>query len=220
MLEKSLGYDICNGVYDVVIHAGAVSESQCTNVRIFNFNYAWVTWLATQVKISRDTHVLFFSTCMVKDPTNLYAWTKLCAEDYLKRSVLPRTTIIRPFNVFGGNESAARRSLPRLLVNGEARNIFKGYVRDYIHVDDVCRGVLRILDRGYWGESFDIGTTNGVGALLLYELAKEKNPFVNVCDADDVLNFCSPSQLVADHESLPPGFQADRNVLDWIREKV
>jgi nucleoside-diphosphate-sugar epimerase len=76
-------------------------------------------------------------------------------------------TSARLFNVYGpGNDKGViwrwmNKSIPCIYGDGEQ-------VRDYIHVDDVCRAFMAAADRGEAG-TFDVGTGRGTS---LNELAE------------------------------------------------
>lgn len=80
------------------------------------------------------------------DPTGAYATTKLEAEQVLVESGVP-TTSLRVFNIYG---PGMRDSLVNRLLSGAdepiALNGLDGFVRDYVHVDDVARAVLAAVE--------------------------------------------------------------------------
>lgn len=77
------------------------------------------------------------------NPVGSYATTKLEAEGVLAESGVPADAL-RVFNIYG---PGMRDSLVNRLLSGGvdevALNGLDGFVRDYIHVDDVARAVLR-----------------------------------------------------------------------------
>lgn len=105
------------------------------------------------------------------NPVSPYGITKLTQEKYalMFHSLhgIP-VSIVRPANAYGvgqkpftgqGFIATAMGSLLRqeeVTVFGEA-----GTVRDYIHVADVARGILAVLDRGEAGEIYNLGS--GIG---------------------------------------------------------
>ena len=215
----SIFCDIHWDVYDVVIHAGAIADSQCNDPYIFKANYKDTLCWLSQVQMSKHTKFLFFSTCMAESPSNWYAWTKRCAEDVIS-TANPASAIIRPFNIFGGNEPDNRKSLPRKMIDGEVAKVFKDFVRDYIHVNDVCRAVNHIIDHNLWGAKYDIGTGEGASSECLYEIAKHKNPDAKFVCADEVLDFKFDSELVASPERFPPSYKPEINVKDWMKSEL
>ena len=93
---KAVAYDIRTRYYDVVIHAGANSDSQYDDPSIFTDNYRNALFIAEQVQESPDVRLLFLSTCMAYEPTNWYAWSKRCAEIEIRTLIKDQTCIIRP----------------------------------------------------------------------------------------------------------------------------
>jgi UDP-glucose 4-epimerase len=105
------------------------------------------------------------------DPVSPYGITKLAAEKYAlmfhRIAGLP-VVIVRPSNPYGPNQfgnlaqgfiGAAMYAAIRhrtVTVFGE-----RGTVRDYIHVEDLCRGMLGALEHGNPGDIYNIGT--GIG---------------------------------------------------------
>lgn len=105
------------------------------------------------------------------NPVSPYGITKLAVEKYAlmfhELKGLP-VVIVRPGNPYGphqfgdltqgfiGAAMYAALNKQKITVFGE-----HGTVRDYIHIDDLCQGILAALDHGNPGDIFNIGT--GVG---------------------------------------------------------
>lgn len=105
------------------------------------------------------------------NPVSPYGITKLAAEKYAlmfhRLTDLP-VIIARPGNPYGplqfgrlsqgfiGAALHAAFNKGTVQVFGE-----RGTVRDYIHIDDLCRGLLAALDHGTPGDIFNIGTGLG-----------------------------------------------------------
>ena len=122
------------------------------------------------------------------NPTNPYAATKAGAE-FLVRSYyhsykLP-TIIIRGNNVYGPNQYP-EKLIPKFimhLLNDEQCTIHgKGESRrNFIHVDDVCRAVDIVLEKGTVNEIYNIGTNNEYTVMDIFykicgSLVPNKNP--------------------------------------------
>ena len=94
--------------------------------------------------------------------TSAYARSKALADD-LAASYADRldVVIVRPTNCFGPwqhPEKAIPRWTTRAL-SGELLPVWGdgGYVRDWMHVDDVCRAIQSVLDRGERGGVYNVG---------------------------------------------------------------
>ncbi len=217
---KGFAYDIRTYEFDVVIHAGANADSQYNDPDIFTDNYRNALFIAEQVKAAPDVKLLFFSTCMAHEPTNWYAWSKRCAEIEIRTLLKPQSTIIRPFNIYGGNEPAHRKSLPRKLLDGEAKYLFKNYIRDFIHVNDVCRAIQNILKNSRWGRIYDVGTGIGTTPFELFEIAGNVDNEAQVVHPDDILKFESPKRLVANPDLMLKDAKPEVELESWLKKEV
>ena len=120
-------------------------------------------------------------------PQNPYGRSKKMAETILKDSVGFKIAILRYFNPLGAHSSgligdkSKDNLMPRLLFATKYSGVFHVYgdtyptrdgtpIRDYIHVVDLARGHLKILDsleNDYWTGSqvFNLGTGKGYTVL-------------------------------------------------------
>jgi GDP-L-fucose synthase len=101
-------------------------------------------------------------------PDMTYGWAKLTCEFLAKVAVekhnLP-VTIFRPFSGYGEDQSLAypfpsicRRAIERMHENtieiwGSGKQ-----GRDFIHIDDCVTGILKLMDQGRNGETFNLST--------------------------------------------------------------
>lgn len=146
-----------------------------------------------QASIERKVKKLIFASSMAvygekeglsreKDllkPTTPYGISKRTAEEYClyasKRHAL-RTIILRYFNTYGPNQRISpdvgviTTFIDRLLKK-ESLTVFGGgnQVRDFVHVDDIVRANLLVLEREIEGGIFNIGTGRGIS---INDLAK------------------------------------------------
>ena len=198
--------------YDVVIHLGAIPDSGCDDPALFYWNYKAVRQIMS--RMLSNQHFIFFSSCMADYPVNWYGWSKRCAEDWVNMQSHLRTLIFRPFNIYGGVEPASRLSFPAKLVRGEVRYVFKNFVRDWIHIRNVCSAVLEALDVGLEG-NFDLGTGNAVSAEELVNVVGLKD--FEYSDPLKALGYVVPSILVARSSRLWYGDQEPLCVKSWCR---
>jgi nucleoside-diphosphate-sugar epimerase len=87
-------------------------------------------------------------------PFDVYGWTKLLGElqVYALRSLHIPFTVVRPFSGYGEDQTEdfpfaaiverARRREDPLRVQGNGRQ-----VRDWIHIDDICRAIMELVRR-------------------------------------------------------------------------
>ncbi len=105
------------------------------------------------------------------NPVSPYGITKLTQEKYalmFHRLHGVPVSIVRPANAYGPGQRAftgqgfIATAMGAILKRQEV-TVFgeSGTVRDYIHVADVARGILAVLDRGDAGQVYNLGT--GVG---------------------------------------------------------
>jgi UDP-glucose 4-epimerase len=111
------------------------------------------------------------------DPISPYGITKLTIEKYglmyHRLRGLP-VVIVRPGNAFGPGQTPetgqgfVATAIARIL-SGSGVTIYgpEGTIRDYVHVDDLARGVAAALDCGDPGSCYNIGTGVGTSNLEL-----------------------------------------------------
>ena len=211
--DKGDPFPTLRGRYDAVIQCAANAESQYDKPDIFDTNYDLTKRIAeTAAKL------LFFSSAMAKHPVNWYGRSKRCAEDYLLLKRPATTTIVRPFQVYGGTEPSHRKSFMRKLLDGEVEYLFRDYTRDFIHINDVCRAIFLILRQNLWGQIYDLGTSAPVTAMELYEIVRGKVREPEIVDATDVLSMEISASVLPEKEQMIPDFVATIDVKQWMRE--
>lgn len=97
--------------------------------------------------------------------TNPYAITKKTVE-----AIAPKQSIgIRPFNVYPGRDDMLLKRLER----NDVKYINGKHKRDWIHYEDFCEAVCRLIDRYYEfkGQIIDFGSGKSVSVL---EVAKSR----------------------------------------------
>ncbi len=144
------------------------------------------------------------------NPISPYGITKLTLEKYLLMFValtgLP-AVVVRPGNAYGEHQPAFRgqgfvATAMKSILSKRTVEVFgaKGTIRDYIHVEDVARGVIAALDFGRPGDIFNIGS--GIG--------------LNNMDVLQVIRPLAESQGYSVQVSIKPErkFDVPANVLD------
>ena len=133
---------------DLVIHAGAISDSRATGQRLWLMNYEATKELA-EWAFYRNTKLLFLSSCTAIDPQHDYGWTKRVAEDILTMIIPSRNRcILRLFNVWALDEpiEKANRSIIHKLVTGNLKHVYRDCVRAFVHITDVVSAVLQLTE--------------------------------------------------------------------------
>ena len=205
--DKGDPFPQLHGKYDVVIHCAANADSLYDQSDIFQSNYDLTKRIA-----ETDAKLIFFSSCMAKNPTNWYGWSKRCAEDYLLLKRPSTTTIVRPFQVYGGAEPEHHKSFPRKLLDGEVRHLFRNYIRDFIHINDICRAIFWVLRNNLWGQIYDLGTGFPSTSIELADVVKPQG--IKLVDTPMEI----PVYLFPDKERSIPNFVATLDVKKWMCE--
>lgn len=118
-----------------------------------------------------------------RNPVSPYGITKVAAENYarmfLQLSRLP-VVIARPGNPYGPEQFGQLAqgfigSAMHAVLNRSRVTVFgdRGTIRDYIHIDDLCRGLIAALEYGEAGDIFNIGTGIGQDNLSILELLSD-----------------------------------------------
>lgn len=215
--------------YDVVVHLAAMSGiSNCTDdidgsIRDNILAPLNIFKLAKEQGIP----VIFTSSQAAKTPeANLYAMQKRIAEVDTERlnKLGADIKVLRLTNVYGGmyflkkkntvvaNFVNAVKNKKDLIINGNGEQI-----RDYIHVNDVCKAIHKCIEyNGKMLEPIDIGT--GIGTSV-YDLAKMFNHnFV----FDEYSKMVGTMKNVANTEIAKKilGFKATIKIEDYIKEQL
>lgn len=156
--------------YDLLVHCGAVSSTTATGDDLFLKNIDWTRRLLEEW--GHVERIIFISSGAVYGelgvPLNLYGLTKSVGERMFwdNDQSRERTTVLRPFNVYGGDEhhKGEQASLVFKLCSsaatGRTEDVFgMNYVsRDWVYVDDVSRCIYDVWSSArYLGGTYDIG---------------------------------------------------------------
>ena len=113
-------------------------------------------------------------TGMIGEPDEVYGWSKVMGEilaDRLRRTGVP-VTVVRPFSGYGEDQDDTypfRAILERVRRREDPLEVWCGdCVRDWIHVDDVVRGALAVVESG---TDLPVNLCTGRG-VSFYELAE------------------------------------------------
>ena len=199
--------------FDWVIHAGAIMNPSYTHHDIFWWNYECTRMIANYCA-RQQSRLLFFSTCQTIVPHNHYAWSKRCAADYVASHV-EDYCIVKPFVVFGDEYGrTSQLSAVAKLIKGELPVMFEPWERDWIHVRDIIRAIVHIVDNNING-IYDLGTGEAIAARGLFERWGKPLPPV-VGPGTPPYPDGAPPRLYA--KELLPNFETRYNVLEYLDE--
>jgi len=144
---------------------------------VFNFISSWFVYGKDIDLPARED-----SIC---NPTGFYSITKKCAEDLIIsfcNTYDVKYRIIRLCNVLGrgDNKVSSKKNaitwMINQLKNNEDISLYDNGtpIRDVIHIDDACRAIKTIIDRGKTNDIYNVGSghPNTIGAII--ELSREK----------------------------------------------
>lgn len=156
-LDCRVVFGLHQTVYDLVVHAAARSPHRqaidsTPQMHLYNrmLDASLFEWAAR----TGQRHVVYFSSCAVLDAEpDAYGLTKLAGEELAAhaRTCGVPVTVVRPFSGYGEDQAddfpfgafaaRARRGDDPFEIWGDGLQ-----VRDWIHVDDVVRGTLALVD--------------------------------------------------------------------------
>jgi len=138
-----------------IFHLAALSRlTHCYNniVQALEINYAGTVQMAN-LAVKKNAHFTHISTCVVAEPyLNDYSYSKYMAETYIEYMRKQHAShrwlsfnIARLGNVYGPRQydtliSELLNDANHITINGDGKQ-----KRDYIHVSDVVRGLLNIM---------------------------------------------------------------------------
>lgn len=192
--------DILNGELfaGYVFHLGAISSTAHENGKeLMEENYSKSVDLIS-LCTSKGIPIQYASSASVygnslgkkEDPLNCYAFSKLCVDNYVRDLIqsyreesgkeLYGLYGCRYFNVFGpgeshkdGQASPVYKFWKQLRTEGKI-SVFKDEAkRDFIHVDDVCKFHLRLMEHRFCpSEIFDVGTGTSHSFLQIAQMVE------------------------------------------------
>lgn len=129
--------------------------------------------------------------------TSPYAKSKAEADDLVMsamRAGLLKATIVRPTNNYGPwqfPEKLLPRSIARLLRGEKIRIWGQGLqIRDWLHVEDTVRALMILMEKGRFGQVYNIGANNDPElnnrqiAEMVVELMDLSNDWIEMIDED------------------------------------
>lgn len=156
-LDCRVVFGLHQTTYDLVVHAAARSphrQAIDTAPQMHLYNRMLDAQLFEWAARTQQRHVLYFSSCAVLDAEpDAYGLTKLAGEELAAqaRTCGVPVTVVQPFSGYGEDQAddfpfgafadRARRRADPFEIWGDGRQ-----VRDWIHIDDVVRGALALVD--------------------------------------------------------------------------
>jgi len=156
----NISYDI---YLDALLFSWALRTKQ-KNIIYFSSSSVYPICLQNneKYKLKESDVDPFFN--VIKKPDNIYGWTKLSGEFFLKylKSKGVNSFIFRPFSVFGKDQNSS--FVFRSFLDSVERKDNIIYIwgdgeqtRDFIYIDDVVGAVFKVIDSGY-NNPINIGT--------------------------------------------------------------
>lgn len=144
--------------YDMLIHCGAVSDSNVQGNHLWQMNYQATCELGKFCE-ERNMRMIFMSSGAAIDPDTSYGWSKKCAEYYLNHTVMGlNLCILRPYNIWGFDEEKKQSpSIVYKIMTGQLAVIYKNCERDFVYVEDVVTSIHRLVSEWQPG-TFEIGS--------------------------------------------------------------
>ncbi len=125
--------------------------------------------IASSDKSYGNHETLPYTEHMALQAGDPYSTSKACA-DLITQSYAEtyglNVSIIRSANIYGGGDMNLSRIIPNTInkiLRNEKPVIYSGvmaFVREFIHVDDVCAAYLLIAEKGEPGEAYNVGTND------------------------------------------------------------
>jgi nucleoside-diphosphate-sugar epimerase len=191
---------------------------------VFNFISSWFVYGECSLP-AKET-----SCC---NPRGFYSITKLCAEQlvesYCKTFSIPYR-IIRLANVYGKNDTGVskKKNALQFLIgclkqDKEIQLYHDGsFIRDYIHVKDVCRAVRLVMNKGNTEEVYNVGSGKPYQFKDLINIAADNLKSSSVIGSMDTPKFHELVQvkdMVLDITKIKNlGYSESINIKEGIKE--
>jgi nucleoside-diphosphate-sugar epimerase len=199
----------------------------CKNKNVvFNFISSWFVYGEVDLPAKED------SCC---NPKGFYSITKKCAEDLIIsfcQTYNIKYRILRLCNVYGLSDkgvSKQKNALQYLIKeiknNNEVKLYYDGdFIRDYMHVEDVCDAIYLIINRLEKNQIINIGSGETIKFKKIIEFAiketKSKSIIIPI-DATEFHKTIQVKNMVLDVSKLKKlGFIKKINIFDGIKEML
>jgi nucleoside-diphosphate-sugar epimerase len=189
----------------------------------FNFISSWFVYGKQEKMPVREN-----ANC---NPTGFYSITKKCAEDLLVsycKTFNKKYRILRLCNVYGPNDkgTSKKKNALQYLVNEIKNNnpigLYKNgeFYRDYMHVEDICGAINRIINHAPVNEIFNIGSGEAIKFKnLIDHVVKSTNSksIITTMEPPEFHKTVQASDIVLDISKLAAlGFKPKYNIYDEL----
>lgn len=204
---------------DFIIHAATErmqrhEQNRPDAERIFKANY-YCTKRIVELAKAHNVKLIFTSTCSSIEPFSFYTWSKRCSADLIMAS-LNDYCVLNVFTIYGKEDASNNKKSPvNKLMNGTLPYCFAEWVRDYIHVDDVVRAILHVIECNIQGE-YDLGTGDGISSKEMVDIWRHHQPKV-VKAGDPEYPDGYHEVLVARSDKMIPGFITRVDIREWLK---
>ena len=206
---------------DVIVHAATErlqrhEQGRPDAERVFASNYDCTKKIAEWARFwGHETKLIFTSTCSSIEPFSFYTWAKRCSAD-LVMAMLPNACVLNTFTVYGREDMTHNKQSPiHKLMNGNLPYCFEEWTRDYIHVDDVIRAIVHVIESDVRGE-YDLGTGEGISSKEMVDIwGHHRPPVARPGDAGYPDGY--HEVLVARSDKMLPGFETRVDIREWLR---
>lgn len=205
-----------------------------TNYNIFkdpllDINTNLVLFTETLKNLRNDAEFNLISSWFVHHPKGFYSATKLCQEMLLEsycKTFNIKYRILRLSNVIGGDSgNSAKKNAFEFIINklkiNEDVNIYDGdNYRNYLHVEDCCRAIKLVTEKGDINSIYEIGDTESYKLIDLVNYAKDllkSKSNINIIDTPEFHKIVQIKDFWMNTEKLYElGFQKRYNIFDTI----
>ena len=208
------------GKVDVVVHLATErmqrhEQHRPDADRIFAANYHCVKRVAQKAREHR-AKMIFTATCSSIKPFSVYTWAKRCSADLIMEMLDNNACVVNIFTAYGREDTQNNKQSPiQKLMNGSLPCCFDPWVRDYVHVDDIVRAILHVIECDVAGE-YDLGTGVGVSSKELVDIWKHADVRI-VQPGDPEWPEGYHESLVARKDWLIPGFETKIDIREWLK---
>ena len=204
-----------------IAHVGAISDTMEHDYnKMLKYNYAFSKELfeaAGDIKIVYSGSASVYGTKESPNPLNVYAWSKLLAEDY-GRLRCPNFISLRYFNVYGEGEDIKNDPMTSTAYQSHDQNsskLFPGNAkRDFIYVKDVVHANVVALESLVNSGIYDCGTGKARSFEDILDIMDTPYTYMNKSSIPDGYQFYTK----ADTSKFLPGWESRYSLEEGLEE--
>lgn len=216
-------------VPDVIIHCAAYGNYYDQNEpdSFYTANFGWPHELLKYCKVYGCKFLYFSSSSVLLPTTTMYSATKMGAEYLVKAFVdqyKVQAYIVRPSSVTGPGEQP-RHLIPTLIdscLNGTPMEFVEEPVHDFIDVEDVVRGVFKVLSSGKPGHAYNLSSGASHSNRTVRQMVESATgKTANITKIlPSMRSYDSTTWVVPDRDMLNLGFKRNHHLMDSIERMV